>query len=211
MRNIGIPRPASLHSSLIWRAIPSFPDWYVSENGVVKNPITLEILRQHNNGTGVTSVKLGMVTRMVPRLILEAFVGPPPGPNCVAWHKDRNLSNCHIRNLRWMPRTDMQLELAQKKDYPCGESHKDSRLTKTEVLEIRCLFAAGKFNRHVLAMVFGVSDATIGDIAYRRTWAHLPLEEGQEPPRAPRRKRRLKKRRTRSKASQRSGEPQVPN
>jgi hypothetical protein len=37
----------------------------------------------------------------VSRLILQAWVGPPPGPKYVAAFRDGNNANCHLDNLKW--------------------------------------------------------------------------------------------------------------
>ncbi len=40
-------------------------------------------------------------TRMVHRLVLEAFVGPPPQQGAECCHNDGNPKNNHLTNLRW--------------------------------------------------------------------------------------------------------------
>lgn len=44
-------------------------------------------------------------TRMVARLVLETWVGPPPDPHMVARTRDGNPSRCVLTNLLWGRRT----------------------------------------------------------------------------------------------------------
>lgn len=54
---------------------------------------------------------------------------------------------------------------------PFGEAHWSSKLTESEVLEIRSL--VGKFTNADLASRYGVSKTCISNIRTRTKWAHV--------------------------------------
>ena len=78
----------------------------------------------------------------------------------LATHKQQSLHATHI--LKTMP-------LALLK----GEEVHSSKLTQTQVIEIRRLLEKGVMGKE-LAAKFGVSRSNISRIALRQTWAHIP-------------------------------------
>ena len=54
-----------------------------------------------------------------------------------------------------------------------GERHGLSKLTESEVIEIRRRYAAGGISHRSLAIEFGVHNRTIGQVVNRATWKHL--------------------------------------
>jgi hypothetical protein len=56
---------------------------------------------------------------------------------------------------------------------PKGEKHGNSKLTDTQVREIREKYANGFINKYQLALEYGVSDTTIRDIINRKLWKHI--------------------------------------
>jgi DNA-binding MarR family transcriptional regulator len=54
-----------------------------------------------------------------------------------------------------------------------GECHGRSKLTAPQVLEIRQLYADGKFSTRQLAKRFGVAQTTIAKIVSRTGWKHI--------------------------------------
>ncbi len=56
---------------------------------------------------------------------------------------------------------------------PKGETNGNARLTEFQVTQIRSLRAAG-YKQQDLAEMFGVSQATVGQIVRRVTWKHIP-------------------------------------
>jgi hypothetical protein len=55
---------------------------------------------------------------------------------------------------------------------PIGERHSQSKLTAEQVREIRALYAAGGVTHADLAVRYGVSRKSIGDIVNRKYWLH---------------------------------------
>jgi len=55
-----------------------------------------------------------------------------------------------------------------------GETHHQSRLNNSKVIDIRTLHAAGGISMTALAARFGMSICTISEIIRRKTWRHIP-------------------------------------
>lgn len=54
-----------------------------------------------------------------------------------------------------------------------GEEHYNAKLTEDEVLQIRSLYASGKYDYHELAKMFKVHASTIKAIILRHNWKHI--------------------------------------
>lgn len=54
-----------------------------------------------------------------------------------------------------------------------GETHHKSKITNDDVLEIRKLFASGKFLKAQLALLYGLTSQSITGIVNRKTWRHV--------------------------------------
>ena len=55
-----------------------------------------------------------------------------------------------------------------------GRSHGMSKLTDADVLEIRALYASGKWTYKQLGERYAVDLSNIASIVHRKTWKHLP-------------------------------------
>jgi len=107
----------------LWREVPDFPDYEISDQGLVRSKIYDRFLTPSPNGKGVIKVVLrrdGVVyTRSVARLVALAFKLPKgqvePPPNNVVFHLDGNYDNVSADNLTWKPRWFAQKWAAQAK------------------------------------------------------------------------------------------------
>lgn len=93
------------------------------------------------------------------------FVGPPKTNTADMWAKGRARptgARPERQRLRLHP------ELALR-----GEASPVAKLTEVAVREIRAAHAAGGISKRALGARYGVSDATIGFIVRRETWAHV--------------------------------------
>jgi DNA-binding XRE family transcriptional regulator len=54
-----------------------------------------------------------------------------------------------------------------------GEKHGSSKLTETQVREIRNKYANGGIKQRQLALEYGVSQQSINYIIHRKTWSHI--------------------------------------
>jgi len=55
-----------------------------------------------------------------------------------------------------------------------GEKCNLSKLTESDVLEIRSLFTAGNYSQPAIAEKFSITQQCVSSIIKRKTWAHLP-------------------------------------
>lgn len=89
----------------IWKPVPGCVGIDVSNHGRVRNRWG-RILRGSVRADGyrLVRVRVGGVgeyqSKYVHRMVLEAFVGPPP-PGTECCHNNGNASNNHVSNLRW--------------------------------------------------------------------------------------------------------------
>ena len=77
-----------------------------------------------------------------------------------------------IRTLKWTP--EKAVSISRFGSLPRGEAHPSSKLTESQIKEIRFLKAEMGLGSRKLAPQFGVSSKTIREILSRRTWRHVP-------------------------------------
>lgn len=107
----------------------------------------------------------------VGRLVCEEFHGPPPTPDHVAEHIDRDPSNNHADNLRWATREEVGREqTGEERPYLQGEKHHQAVLTWEKVRSIRQEYARTHTTKTHLARQYGVSDTTIHYIIINKNW-----------------------------------------
>lgn len=113
----------------------------------------------------------GQYTRLVHRLVLEAFVGHcPPGMECC--HADGDRTNNHVANLRWDTRVNNHADKRKHGTNRPGSKSPLAKLTEADALEIRERYAAGETQQSI-ADSKGVDRATIGYVVRRDTWTHI--------------------------------------
>jgi len=61
----------------------------------------------------------------------------------------------------------------KRERFPIGECHPQSKLSNSEVLKIRALYATATFSQMELANLFGVCQMTVNRIVRRKMWAHI--------------------------------------
>lgn len=176
----------------IWRDIPGYEGAYqVSNLGRVRS---LDRLVKRKDGHGNTSVDwqykgrilstrpktcghlvvgLGANnTKLVHRLVLLAFVGPPQeGEECL--HGDGNPANNRLENLRWGTRRENKRD---ERDHNIAKNRVlgSSRLSKSTVAAIReDLAKTPALTFRELADKYGVHFNTIGNIKRGVTHAHI--------------------------------------
>ena len=114
--------------------------------------------------------------RRAHRVSYELMNGKIPKGQHILHHCD-NPPCVNPRHL-WSGTTlDNMQDAAQKgrmgKTSQPGEEHPNSKLTESQVLEIRDLFARGIYNQGMLGKLFGVSQMQISNIVLRKHWRHI--------------------------------------
>lgn len=84
----------------MWKEMPKYPMYEVSDMGEVRNRETERILKPRIDKGGYCRVSIGKKRVFVHRLIAEAFVPNPGNLPCVN-HKDESKTNNRADNLEW--------------------------------------------------------------------------------------------------------------
>ena len=103
-------------------------------------------------------------TKLVHRLVLEAFVGPAPVGAFGCHYPDRNPGNNHIANLRWDTPAANTADALVHGTFKTGERHPNAKLTDGDLETIKEL-ARGSARNLDIAKLFGVSECTVQRVA----------------------------------------------
>lgn len=127
-----------------------------------------------NKGYGRVQVRrVPRTARLVHQVVCEWYHGPRPEGMQVRHLCGHGHLGCFTpAHLRWGTAAENSADKVTHGTLLMGERHGMSRLTETQVREIRRRSAEGERNAP-LAREFGVHRTTIEDIVQRRTWAHL--------------------------------------
>lgn len=165
------------------RSVPGFPQYFASADG------TIWSTRRAPAGTGLARkmspqrVQGGYLALRVRRkdgtvfginihrLVLLAWVGPPPADKPYGCHNNGNIKDCSLANLRWDNAAGNSEDSRRHGTMSVGERHPVSRLTETDVLNIRAEHSKGATLRR-LADRFGVGFVTVWQVVNHKTWKH---------------------------------------
>jgi len=168
-----------------WKQIDNYPYYEVSNKGRIrswinskqnkrKEPYLLNPFKV-NGYLKVHLYKNGDKNRLlVSRLVAKAFIGNSKDKNEIN-HKDGNKLNNNIDNLEWVTRSE-NLQHAYDtglRKKPNGESNGKSKLTESDVLDIRNAYKLNCFSYQDLADAYDVGKTCIAKIIKRKNWAHL--------------------------------------
>lgn len=169
----------------IWKDIPDFPGYQVSNMGRVRSSNKcnnnqkyklLTTWRFNENWPNYRPLAVLYKNkkrhyRPVHRLVLHVFVGPcPDGMQCC--HNDGNKTNNKLENLRWDTPHANAMDKYKHGTMPLGENNVWSKLNKQQIVEIRNRHRNGESSRK-LAKELGVNKSTILRIARSETWNHI--------------------------------------
>ena len=145
-----------------------------SKNGS-QSLLPARVLKQFKRCPRYWSVHLSRegkaVNCRVHSLVAQAFLGEKPEGLIVLHGAGGSLDNS-LANLSYGSYKQNSLDKHRDGTYLCGERVYCSKLTESQVREIRRLATAGALQQS-LAETFGVYETTISAVIRRKTWAHL--------------------------------------
>jgi len=161
-----------------YKKIPVGERYYISEDAEIISRYSNKekIMKQHVRGHGYSCVSLTVepyktVNYNVHILMALTFFGESNGLE--VRHLDGNPLNNNKSNLKYGTTSQNQMDRIEHGTSNQGESHGNSILTESEVLEIRSRYVKGKYGFIRLGRDFNVSPATVQDIISRKNWKHI--------------------------------------
>ena len=167
----------------VWRSIPDFSTYSVSDRGRVKNAKG-QIMRYHlsHNGYPRVSLRNGggpSNLMMVHRLVAEAFLVKPVGFDSTyqANHIDGCKTNNRTENLEWVTPTENMLHAVQTGLKPRGKDCSNAILTEEQVHEICRRLSNGRSVNDIRndLELMHLSEQTVRNIRQRKTWKHISV------------------------------------
>ena len=153
----------------IWRPIPDWEDYHISNFGRVKHKA--RILKPALIRAGYLQVGLhkdGKQKRfLLHRLVALAFI-PNPDSKPEINHRDGFKFNCHVSNLEWATRSENIRHAVKFGLIKSGEEHGRAKLTTRQVQFIRD--NPDRLTIYKLAEMFGVRASQISQIRTGKRW-----------------------------------------
>lgn len=153
-----------------WRKVPGFPDYSVSDTGLVRRdtagrgPARPGRVLRGSIRDGRRRVELpGGETVEVSRLVLLAFVGPPPFEGAEADHINEDTIDNELSNLRWVTHEENVRASFSRGNRTVlkGEEHPASVLSDADVDAMRREYAEGGISLRGLGKRYGVDKSTV--------------------------------------------------
>lgn len=176
---LGMIKPGQM-----WYGSLEYPNYLVADHGEI---ISLaqhkpRLIKPHKNKQSGYLV-VGLVSKdgipkkvYVHRLVCEIYNGPcPDGMECCHGDSDR-LNNDPV-NLRWDTNVENRNDSRIAGTLVCGEKSHLSKLSSSEIMEIRRLRTETGMMYKDLARMFNTSLTNIHHIVTNKTWTHLLIEE----------------------------------
>lgn len=127
---------------------------------------------------GYALMRIKARSNLAHRYICEKANGPQPFEGSVVRHQcgSGNLGCVNPAHLVWGTMLENQKDRLVHDTHNRGERHGLSKLRNEEAIEISRRAKAGESSRYI-ASEFGISRATVRDIAAGRSWSWLSSEE----------------------------------
>ncbi len=165
---IGYKEPIMSNQStaapVVFKDIPGFPGYQATNCGRIWSIRSKKFLKPWLSGTlGYETVALpNNSKRYVHRLVLLAFAGEPALGND-GCHRDGNVRNNDITNLRWDSRSGNLADRDSHGTHQRGQQNPSAKLTDEQADEVRSRRASGEKLKSI-ADAFGVKESCISRI-----------------------------------------------
>ena len=137
--------------------------------------MTGNVLKPNDNGTGYLQAHFRVdgkrIVRSIHRLVLTHFNrAPRKGEECM--HEDNNKYNNELSNLKWGTTSQNILHCYSTgaRKAPRGHLSKRSKLSKSQVLNMRAAYKKGSVTMKKLGVRFGIATNTVSYIINERTY-----------------------------------------
>jgi len=180
----------------VWLPVPGYEGLYeVSNRGRVWSvprrdrlgrPWGGKLLIEHLGNQGYTEVTLyrggRQRTWQIDRLVMRAFVGPPPQRQEVCHGRGGPRVNHWPENLRHDTRASNHADKKRDGTWQGGERNANATLTEADVIEIPRLWEStrhlgrwhpDRWTQHKIGDKYGVGRSIIGRIILGKNWKHL--------------------------------------
>lgn len=183
-----------------WRLIPGFPDYEVSDQGIVRRAVAhprrpndypagyvmavwttkRKVARKDGHVTDLSYLAVTLTDRergtkkhlLVHRAVAYAFIGPQPSPKHQIAHRDGDRTNNRASNLRWATGIENQDDRIVHGTSNRGSRHGMSKLTEADVRAIRARGAAGE-RACDIARDYPINSDSTAALLRGTTWKHL--------------------------------------
>lgn len=148
--------------------------YLVTEDGRIWSEYTNRFLKPCNNA-GYQNISLGggkKNKRFIHRMVAECYIENPNNYEEVN-HINNNRSDNRVENLEWCT-TQMNTEHTRKQGRNSkGEEHAHSKVTETDVKEIRKIYANRELSQAKLGAKYGLCQQTVWEIVHNKIWKHV--------------------------------------
>ncbi len=173
------------HAPEVFVNIQGYEGYQVSNHGRVKNSKTDKILKPYLT-RGYYRVSLynasGRKCKLVHRLVAQAFIPNPDNKSDVN-HINGCKTDANACNLEWATASENMSHAHQNGLRPKintqGKKNGFSKLTESQVIEIKHLLADGKYTQKTIGSQFNVSRSTVKNIKSGRRWSHVSSVSAQ--------------------------------
>lgn len=131
-----------------------------------------KMLSLSKTASGYVRVSIKGKAERVNRLVLAAFVGPPPNPDMHAAHKNGIKTDNRLANLEWKTCKENIADKRAHGTANVGVRNINAKLNPLLVKRIRSAYAKGA-TCYSLAKKHKVSIPTINAVVTRATWKHV--------------------------------------
>jgi hypothetical protein len=163
-------------SNEVWKPVKDFEGLYeISNLGRVKTFVRCpgKVLKPSNQKSGYLQVTLSKNKKAhfkwVHRLVAEVFLEPSTSKHFVN-HKDGNKKNNIPDNLEYCTPAENNAHAGKLNLKPIGSNHTNSKLTHTQLKEVRSLLQQGILTHKQISKIFNTHRTTISKIARNESY-----------------------------------------